>query len=192
MSLVHATSVEAFESKYRRTSDPWNFRHSPYEQDRYRKILASLSRPRYLHAFEPGCSVGEFTRLLAGRCQRVSAMDVSITALARAKERCRDHLNVRYFHDALGCKLPAEGFDLIVLSEVAYYFSRTRLAEIARGLDQALAPAGELLAAHWLGHSADHELHGDETHRILLDTLSLRPGVAQRFEGFRLDTWIKT
>lgn len=191
MRWRHATSPEAFEAKYRSSPDPWNFRYSEYEQNRYSSIISSLSRTHYRHAYEPGCSVGELTRMLARRCERVTATDVSLTALGFARATCQECPNVIFVHDTLVNRRPRGHFDLIVLSEIAYYFTENDLIDIARNLGEALAPEGELLAAHWLGESADHALHGDEAHRVLIDTLSLQHCVSRRFDGYRLDTWTK-
>lgn len=185
------TSAAAFELKYRAESDPWNFRASAYERDRYRRILSSLDRPRYTHAFEPGCSIGELTAQLADRCDRITATDVSWTALERAQLRCSTLPNVHFDRCDLGLEMPAGGFDLIVLSEIAYYFDHVTLARIADRLQQALLPGGELVVSHWLGHSSDHVLHGDEVHRIMANELSLQLRESSRYEGFRLDAWIK-
>lgn len=185
------TSPEAFESKYRAESDPWNFRTSPYERGRYRQILASLGRPRYRHAFEAGCSIGELTAELAERCNRVTALDISATALERARIRCAAFPNVGFIRGDLSADVPAGSFDLIVMCEIGYYFQRARLADITGHLQQALLPGGELVVSHWLGHSADHVLHGDEVHQVMAGVLTLRQRESSRYEGFRLDVWVK-
>ncbi|MDY6948354.1 MAG: SAM-dependent methyltransferase [Pseudomonadota bacterium] len=185
------TSPEAFESKYRAAADPWNFRTSSYERDRYRQLLACLGRPRYLHALEPGCSIGELTAQLAERCDQVTATDVSTTALERARRRCAAFPHVSLLRADLGSELPAGGFDLIMLCEIGYYFDRAALAGIAERLEQALLPGGELVVSHWLGHSADHVLHADEVHQVITSTLTLRQRESGRYPGFRLDTWMK-
>ena len=189
-AALDATSPLAFELKYRSQSDPWNFRHSAYEQNRYQKILESLRRPCYAHAFEPGCSVGELTASLAERCGRVTATDVSQTALGRARVRCHRYCNIEFQCSDISQALPASPVDLIVLSEIAYYFPASTLAELAQRLQGMLSDGGELLACHWLGHSEDHVLHGDEAHEILLRTFSLRPAADYRFDQFRIDSWI--
>ncbi len=81
--------------------------------------------------------------------------------------------------------------DLIVLSELAYYFDCDELARLAARLGDTLRNGGTLLAVHWLGISPDHILHGDEVHEILGRALPLRHQLSQRHEGFRLDRWIK-
>ncbi len=70
------TSAEFFETKYRDSPDPWDFAGSAYERYRYETIIAALDTRQYGNAFEPGCSVGELTYRLAGRCHHVEAMDI--------------------------------------------------------------------------------------------------------------------
>jgi protein-L-isoaspartate O-methyltransferase len=189
-------SPEAFESRYRENPDPWNYQASPYERGKYQVTVDSLSRPRFANAFEPACSVGELTAMLAARCGRVLATDVSQTAVERARKRCAALHNVQIECRDLRTELPAQvagrQFDLIVLSEVGYYFDVESLSVIARRLTNALCTQGEFIAVHWRGHSADHVLHGDEVHRCLLDTLQLQHRWSDHHPGFRLDSWLKT
>jgi Nodulation protein S (NodS) len=117
------------------------------------------------------------------------ATDVSPTAVAKARRRCAEFDNVRVeCHDLRSVALDTP-LDLIVLSEVAYYFEVGPLEVISHRLAAALGTGGTLLAVHWLGESIDHVLHGDEAHQILLRSLPLRHVSAQRHRSFRLDLW---
>ena len=183
---------EAFEQRYRECPDPWNFQTSPYERTRYQMTLAALTQPRYCYAFEPGCSIGELTALLAQRCQQVFATDVSPSAVRQARQRCGAYDNVHIeCADLRDLHLPVRP-DLVVLSEIAYYFDSGQLAELARRLGNALREGGTLLAVHWLGESRDHVLHGDEAHEVLLQQLDLRHELSKRYSGFRLDRWTRS
>ena len=189
-------SAEAFESRYQENPDPWNYKASPYERGKYLVTLESLSRPRYANAFEPACSVGELTAMLATRCGRLLATDVSETAVERARSRCAGLHNVRIecrdLRTELDQQTEAGPFDLIVLSEVGYYFDMESLSVLARRLGDALCSNGELIAVHWRGHSNDHVLHGDEVHRCLLHALPLQHRLGDHHPGYRLDSWLKT
>lgn len=192
LDAMRACEPEAFESRYRSKVDPWNFETSPYEQARYRTILTSLSRPNYRTAFEPGCSIGVLTAGLASRCAKVIATDVSATALARARERCAALDNVRFVLASLSAFTPTgNDLELIVFSEIGYYFDRDSLACIVRRLAGQLASGGEWVGSHWLGSSPDHLLHGDEVHAVLDAEPALTRTRASRHEGFRLDSWIR-
>src|ERR1700733_5485139 len=88
MSEHSPVSQAAFEAKYRRSVDPWNFSGSRYERDRYELTLRSLTRTRYRRAFEPACSIGVLTAALAQRCDEVQAIDIAPSAVAMARQRC--------------------------------------------------------------------------------------------------------
>jgi SAM-dependent methyltransferase len=185
------TTAEFFERKYRESGDPWDFAGSEYERGRYEAIIAALGERRYKRAFEPGCSVGELTWRLAERCGLVEAMDISATAVARAKERCRALPNVHVREGGLPHPMPGGQFDLIVFSEIGYYFEEPRLQELGDMLVSRICTSGTLLAAHWLGTSKDHLLSGDRVHEILGELDGLRLEHSERHAEFRLDRWIR-
>jgi protein-L-isoaspartate O-methyltransferase len=186
---TRACAPEAFEQRYRIDPDPWRFATSAYERERYAITIESLTQDRYENALEPGCSIGELTALLAPLCGRLLATDVSPTAVETARRRCAGYDNVRVECGDLRTVAFDKPLDLIVLSELAYYFEAQQLEVISNQLAAALGIGGTLLAVHWLGESVDHVLSGDEAHTILLRSLPLRHLVAQRHPGFRLDLW---
>lgn len=184
-------SAAAFENRYRQSGDPWQFAESPYEQGRYRVTLESLSRPCYETAFEPGCSIGELTHGLARRCARLLASDFSASAVAKAQSRCRGLHHVTIRCEDLRTASLNEPLDLVVFSEIGYYWTANELSRIARGIADHLQPGGEWLAVHWLGHSADHVLTGDEVHGVLQECLDLTWIKGDRHPGFRIDSWTR-
>jgi SAM-dependent methyltransferase len=184
-----ACAPEAFERRYVAAEDPWGFRNSPYELRRYAATLSALPQRKCSFAYEPACSIGELTARLAPRCDRVLATDVSPTAVRRARERCAAFQHVRVACGDVRTTVLDTAPDLIVLSEVAYYFSIAQLEHLAEQLGNALRTGGTLIAVHWLGESPDHVLHGDVAHAVLLRTLPLRYQAYQRHSGFRLDVW---
>ena len=192
------TSKEFFEEKYRSSGDPWSFASSAYELGRYDATVRALQHRHYSRAFEPGCSVGVLTAKLATICDHVDAMDISPTAVEETRARCADLPQVSTTCGALPDLIPAGEFDLVVFSEIGYYFEEDVLRELAKTLVSRISRSGVLLAAHWLGKSKDHLLQGDRVHEILgsIEGLSLelserhegqQPGVA----GFRLDRWVR-
>jgi SAM-dependent methyltransferase len=187
-----ACSARAFEDMYHQSRDPWNFSSSEYERGRYRATLDALLRQSYRRAFEPGCSIGELTAQLALRCDHVVATDVAPSAVALARERCRRLDNVGVYQADLADGPPNGPFDLIAMSEVGYYFEPRVLVEIAIATAAELEAGGEFVAVHWLGHSDDHELGGDEVHGLLADHLPLEWVKGQRHPGYRIDTWKRT
>jgi len=190
-SMNANTSQEFFEKKYQRKADPWDFAGSKYELGRYNAILEALKGRRYARAFEPGCSVGVLTKRLATICDRVEAVDISSSAVAQAKERCRGLENVHLTCGSLADSIPAGEFDLIVLSEIGYYFEEKALTGLVDDLSGRLSIGGTLLAAHWLGESKDHVLSGDRVHELLAALSGFEKMKGERFSGFRLDCWRK-
>lgn len=185
------TSAEFFEMKYRQNPDPWDFACSEYERSRYDSIIGALGERQFDRAFEPGCSVGELTWRLAQRCARVEAMDISATAIGRAKQRCHELSNVELRVGGLPDQMPAGEFDLIVFSEIGYYFDEDSLHKLGKMLVHQLSPCGIFLAAHWLGRSQDHLLSGDRVHEILGALSGLRIDQSARHGAFRLDRWTR-
>jgi len=188
---IDTTSEQFFEDKYRESQDPWSFATSPYERSRYQAIFQALQHRRYQSAFEPGCSIGILTRQLASLCDHVTAMDISPTAVQRAREHCRELSNVTIMCGALPNDIPSEDFDLILFSEIGYYFQDSQLFDLANMLLQRLREDGIILAAHWLGTSEDHILGSDRVHEILETVPCLKLEHSERHAAFRLDRWVK-
>nr|WP_199860525.1 SAM-dependent methyltransferase [Sphingomonas sp. CFBP 8760] len=175
---------------YREQGDPWGFETSPYEQAKYAETLAALPAARYADALEVGCANGVLTALLAPRCDRLLAVDPSPTALAAARARCRDLPQVRLEERSLPAQTPAGPFDLILLSEVIYYWDGDDLARMAAYLRDALRSGGDLLLVHWTGDT-DYPKSGDdavtELRDLLGDAVIERRG--DRHDRYRLDLW---
>lgn len=189
---INTVSKEFFEEKYRASGDPWNFSSSSYELNRYDETMRVVGDRTFNYGFEPGCSVGVLTERLAGRCRHLFAMDISPSAVAMARKRCARLANVTIVEGALPEDLPRETFDLMVFSEIGYYFKRDALAGIRDLLTEHLAKRGVFIGVHWLGVSPDHLLTGDEVHDVLRSSRSLRLTVSERHEGFLLEAWERT
>lgn len=189
---IDTTSQAFFEEKYQASVDPWHFASSSYETARYDALFAAVSQRRYVNVFEPGCSIGCLTERLATIADHVDAMDISPTAVEQAELRCAGLPNVHTTCGALPGLLPLGPFDLIVFSEIGYYFDETSLRGLAAQLASRLTPEGILLASHWLGTSRDHLLSGDRVHEILRERSDFALEHAERHEssphgGFRLE-----
>jgi cyclopropane fatty-acyl-phospholipid synthase-like methyltransferase len=193
----HTCSSEFFEAKYRGGKDPWGFATSPYETERYREIVLALAPGPYVRAFEPGCSIGVLTQQLAGLCDEIVATDIAPSAVQEARSRLSGRAGVDIQCVELSPKVLPEGpFDLIVLSEIGYYFGPTEWRGLLAALQRRLMPGGTLLAVHWLGQSPDHQQHGNEVHQMihvlpeLMHTFSMS-SYCNDDQQYRLDRWEK-
>ena len=86
-----------FDAMYSDDPDPWGFESRWYERRKYALTVAALPEPFYHSGFEPGCSVGVLTSLLAPRCDSLLATEIVPTAMARAEARLSgaDHVDLR-------------------------------------------------------------------------------------------------
>ena len=159
---------EYFDQVYQANRDPWNFETSPYERDKYAATLAALPRATYAEAFEIGCSLGVLTAQLGQRCGHLLAVDVSAAALAQARQRCAALPQVDLRLMRVPEEFPSQSFDLILLSEVGYYWSPPDLARAADQLIAGLNSGGQLLLVHWTPPVHDYPLTGDEVHDFFL------------------------
>ena len=176
-----------FERLYQRTPDPWNFQSSPYEAAKYARTLANLPRAQYTRALEIGCSIGVLTQQLAPRCASLLSVDVSESALAAARARCAALPQATFARLQIPNDRPTGPFDLILLSEVGYYWQRKDL-DRAIALLATLQPTGaHLLLVHHTKPVPDYPLTGDEVHQIFLSSPHWRSLAQERHEGYRLD-----
>jgi SAM-dependent methyltransferase len=160
---------------YQAASDPWGFQDRWYERRKYAISLALLPAERYRSAFEPGCSIGVFTELLAPRCDALLSCDVAATAVQAAVQRTKHLPQVRVEQRDIAGQWPAGRFDLIVFSEILYYLGDHDLEQLLDRAAAALQPDGTLLAVHWRHPVADYPRSGDDVHRVL----GARPGLAR-------------
>lgn len=180
--------LSQFERAYAAEPDPWNFAGSRYEQRRFAITIASLPRARYRRCFEPGCAVGALTRQLSERADQVIAMEASPTASREASRRLGDRPNVSVVNGSIPENWPDGMFDLVVWSELGYYWDATELKDIVRRAGSLLAADGHLAAVHWLGSSDDHVLSGYDVHAVLGQAFGA-PMVHHVDTHFLLDIW---
>ena len=192
MTLPVTLPAAYFDAMYQAAADPWGFEDRWYEQRKYAISLAQLPAARYRSAFEPGCSVGVLTRLLASRCDTLLSCDVAAAAVRAAASRTQDLAHVRVEQRDISRQWPAGRFDLVVFSEILYYFGDHDLEQVLKNTVSALEPEGTLVAVHWRHPVADYPRSGDDVHRVL----AAQPGLAQlvRHEepDFLAEVWIRT
>jgi len=156
-----------FDAMYAAAADPWSLRTRWYEARKYAVSTAMLPRQRYADAFEPGCSVGVLTGMLAPRCDRLLSCDMAAAAVTAATAHTAQFPNVTVERRAIPRDWPPGGFDLVVLSEFLYYFAGHDLDYVLDLVLTALRPAGTLLAVHWRHPVPEYPRSGDDVHAAL-------------------------
>jgi len=180
--------VEYFEELYRASDDPWDLATSAYERDKYAATVEALGGRRYTRGLEVGCSIGTLTERLATVCGDLLAVDCAPSAVALARARLAGRPGVRVARACLPEETPDGPFDLIVCSEVLYYWAPDLVREGLDRLAATLSPGGTLLAVHWRGPVKHYPMGGDAVHAILLETLGgMRHSPSLVRARFRLD-----
>lgn len=132
-------------------NDPWGLATSAYERDKRAATLAAVGSGPFAHALEVGCAFGVLTAELAGRCDRLLAVDVSATALARAGERLRGVPDITLRRMEVPGEWPSGTFDLILWSEVLYFLSAEEIARCSALSHGSLTPGGRCVLVNWTG-----------------------------------------
>lgn len=175
----------SFEEYFRSSDDPWGFDSRWYEERKRALVLASLPRRRFARTLELGCATGALTAGLVERSDEVVAVDASETALQRARARVP---SATFEHRVLPTDWPAGRWDLIVLSELAYYWSAADLADALAHIVDGLTEDGVLVACHWRHPMSDAPLDAEIVHRALART-GLRRLARHLESDFLLEVW---
>ena len=180
---------EYFERMFASDPDPWRFETSAYEAGKFDHTVASLGPKHFVRALEVGCANGVLTQRLGNICESVVAIDVSDTALQRARHRNLTSTHVRFHNMPFPHQTPSGSFDLILLSEVVYYWSAADIAAAGAWIEKHIAPKGDLLLVHWTGET-DYPQTGDDAVRLLRMSLpSFQTIKSDRRDVYRLDLW---
>jgi SAM-dependent methyltransferase len=161
------TPDEYFEACWSSSDDPWDHAGRFSECRKYDLTVAALDRPRYRRAFEPGCGVGLLTERLATRCDSLVAWDRHPRAVAVAADRCRHHAGVTVAVGQLPDTWPQGRFDLVVLSEILYYFDDRQVADALDVTAESALPGATIVAVHYRPVVAEHARSGDDVHERL-------------------------
>ena len=193
MSADETLNQRYFDDVYAAHDDPWHFESSAYEQAKYAGTLAALPKLRFARAFEIGCSIGVLSALLAPRCDSLICVDVSEVALQSARRRLVNQPHVVLQKMAVPHEFPHGIFDLVVLSEVGYYWSTNDLGLASQRIVASMCPGAALVLVHWTPLVADYPLTGDQVHDHFLslagDDRALRHVSARREATYRLDVF---
>ncbi|MFL9841892.1 SAM-dependent methyltransferase [Sphingomonas sp. ST-64] len=180
-----------FEGIFASDDDPWDLASSAYERAKFDRTIAALGDRRYHRAIEIGCAHGVLTHRLLALCDTLLALDISAAALDKARSRLGNPPGLTLRQMAFPREAPgADGFDLALLSEVAYYWSVADLQRAAQWLAAHVTPGGHILLVHYIG-ATDYPQTGDGTVLILKDALRevIAEEASERHARYRLDLW---
>ncbi len=189
MEPLQSLPASYFDALYQTDIDPWKFATSEYEAEKYATTIAALPKAHYRSALEIGGSIGVLTQKLAPYCDSLLSIDVSRLAQNEAIQRCNRLAQVHFQIMSFPQEFPEEAFDLILVSEVGYYWCRKDLQIAQQRILQLLEIGGHLLLVHWLPRSPDYPLTGDEVHESFLNFMpqQLQHLKGERNAHYRLD-----
>lgn len=190
-SAENSATPEFFERFHRRHADPWGLDGRWYETRKREVLLAALPKRSARKALEIGCATGALTTLLRDRAEDLLAVDVSQTALAKAADRIGDDPRVELRLAHLPQEWPGGDFDLIVLSEVGYFWSHADLSKAVNHIVAALPENGVLIACHWRHAFDDAPLDGDQVHALIAARPELEQTVRHVERDFLLDVFVR-
>jgi SAM-dependent methyltransferase len=158
--LIDQQVQEFMESLWQR-GDPWDIESSAYERIRCEHLLKMIAGQRYAHVLEIGCGAGFLTRLLAPLAAEIVALDISQTAIDRARALWAGPAVVDFrVANVMDYKPQVDGpWDLIVFSDTMCYlgwlYPFFDVAWMAVQLFEATCSGGRLLLANSMGEGED-------------------------------------
>ena len=195
MDTDNSLSEQYFNDVYSRKDDPWEFKTSEYERKKYAVTVNALSKDNYSNAFEIGCSLGVLSEMLAAKCSKLLSVDVSDLPLEKARRRLKDLPQVTVRKMTVPQEFPEGNFDLVVLSEVGYYWAEKDFLHAQQLILAHLQPEGQLLLVHWTPFVPDYPLTGDQVHDSFMklsgEGKALTHLLGKREDKYRLDLFEK-
>jgi SAM-dependent methyltransferase len=158
--LIDQQVREFMESLWQR-GDPWDIERSVYERRRCEHLLKMIDGPRYARVLEIGCGAGYLTRLLAPLANQLVALDISQTAIDRARALGTGSTAVDFrVANIMDYKPHVDGpWDLIVFSDTMCYlgwlYPFFDVAYLAVQLFDATRRGGRLMLANSMDAATD-------------------------------------
>jgi SAM-dependent methyltransferase len=188
-NLISSSPARHFERLYRDSDDPWSMRKRWYEARKRALTLACLPKAQYEAGFEPGCANGELSAALASRCKTLLVSDLNATAVELARQRLRELPQVRIEQRAMPHQWPPRQFDLIVISELAYYLQAAELDLLISHAIASLTGDATLLACHWRHSMQAGGVGAEQVHAALNARSELTRLVSHLEADFILEVW---
>jgi predicted TPR repeat methyltransferase len=141
--------------------DPWDLENSAYERDRCAELLKMIDGRRYRRVLEIGCGAGYLTRMLAPHADHIVGLDISQTAIERARSLSTSQTQVDFrVANIMEYKPQVDGpWDLVVFTETICYlgwlYPFFDVAWLAVQLFEATRSGGRLMLANSMDESED-------------------------------------
>jgi len=176
-----------FDAMYAASQDPWNFTASAYEQEKYQHTIKALAGKQFKQGIEIGCSIGILTELLSRHCEVIMGVDISEQPIAIAKERLKNREGISFDVLQIPQQYPDQKYDLIVVSEVAYYMSKEDLTLTKELISDSLVAGGTLCLVHWRPQIEGCVFDGDEVNEYFLNDPAFHQTYQFINEQYRID-----
>ncbi len=181
-----------FNWRYRRP-DPYNYARSGEECVKRERILALLQGRCYKRILSVGCGEGYQSGVLASLGDSLLGIDISKTAVKRARKIHQDNPSVSFMRADVLTFRTEETFDLITCCDVLYYMSIPQIKKAVWSLSGILAPGGHLLAVD-IFTSAESGEHGLDLknigagtiHPLLREIPGLKAVSVKRYPGYEM------
>ncbi len=192
-AIKNSLSEKYFDEVYSANTDPWNFEGSDYERAKYAVTINALTKPLYHNVFEIGCSIGVLSEMIMNKCENLLAVDAVEAPLVKARQRLSAYPNVQVKRMTVPADFGNEMYDLIIISEVAYYLDNAALGMLRKKTMKQLIKGGQLLMVHWTPLVHDYPQTGNyvNDYFLELDKIELKHLQQQRHETYRLDLFEK-
>jgi cyclopropane fatty-acyl-phospholipid synthase-like methyltransferase len=176
-----------FERRYRRDGDPWGYRSSVYELAKYDATLSACGTGPFVSALELGGSIGVFSGRLAARCEALTTIDWSPTAVAAARTRLAAFPTANAIVGEIPHAIEPADHDLVVASEILYYLDDDALTTTLERVHEVLVTGGRMVAVHWCPSGPERPQTAASVHALLRSLPWLRTIADRSTADYLLD-----
>jgi SAM-dependent methyltransferase len=191
MSEEPNINKDYFDAMYANSNDPWDFAGSTYEKEKYRHTIDALGGKYFANALEIGCSIGILTEQLAPSCSFLLGVDISEKPIVIARERLKEHKGIQFGVFDIPRAYPEGKYDLIMMSEVAYYLSKEDLELTRELIFDSLNSGGILCLVNWRPQIEGCAFNGDEISRIFTGDEAYENIYQDIKDNYRIDVMLK-
>jgi 2-polyprenyl-3-methyl-5-hydroxy-6-metoxy-1,4-benzoquinol methylase len=185
----HAWAGRHFEQIYARSVDPWNCATSTYETLKLQRTADAVVDLGPTGAvLDLGCGEGLLAEALGARGLSVCAIDISPSAIRRARERCAPYPQVQCIAGNILAGAVSGRFEVIVMAEVLYYLGvGPRRRAICARLVDTLADAGHVVVTDpWPEATAiERALRSDPRLELIDEQIHRDPGRSYAISTYR-------